>query len=102
MSRESPYKIQLNARERGELKRLARRYTAPYHEVVRAKIVLLAEQGYSNCEISQRISLPRQIVSKWRKRYFKERISGLQNRARPGHQPIFSPADRHCGEEARL
>jgi hypothetical protein len=64
MPQTSPYEIELSDAEREKLESLARKYTAPYQEVVRAKIVLLASEGYSNCEIAGRLDLPRQIVSK--------------------------------------
>ena len=52
MSCPSPYKIELSDIEREELEQLARKYTAPYQDVVRAKIVLLASEGYTNTEIA--------------------------------------------------
>jgi DNA-binding NarL/FixJ family response regulator len=45
---------------------------------MRAKIALLAADGLSNKEIGLRLDLPRQIVSKWRKRFFEKRLAGLQ------------------------
>jgi transposase len=59
--------------------------------VVRAKAILLAEQGLRNNQIADRISLPRQIISKWRKRFFEERLDGLENLPRPGRPPVFPP-----------
>jgi transposase len=91
MPRTSPFDITLSDVEKVELEHLARKYTAPYQQVVRAKIVLLANVGYSNSEIAERLDLPRQIVSKWRQRYFEERIDGLGDRERSGRKPIFSP-----------
>jgi hypothetical protein len=38
----SPYRIDLTRPEREELEARARRYTSPYRDVVRAKLVLLA------------------------------------------------------------
>jgi hypothetical protein len=67
MARKSPYEIELRTDERRELERLTRRYTAPYCDVMRAKIV--ASEGMSNEEIAQQLGMPRQIVSKWRQRY---------------------------------
>jgi len=58
---------------------------------MRAKIILLATQGYTNSEIAERIDLPWQIVSKWRQRYYDERIDCLVDRARSGRTPTFSP-----------
>jgi len=59
--------------------------------VVRAKAILLAAKGLRNDQIAERISIPRQIVSKWRKRFFEERLDGLENLPRPGRPPVFSP-----------
>jgi transposase len=58
---------------------------------MRAKIVLLASEGFSNKEIGQRLDLPRQIVSKWRKRFFDERMVGLQEKPRRGRPGAFPP-----------
>jgi transposase len=91
MPRESPYSIELSAEERAYLGRQARKYTAPYNIVVRAKVVLLAAEGLDNKTIGERLDLPRQIVSKWRKRFYRERIQGLEDRERPGRPSGFPP-----------
>ena len=44
-----------------------------------------------NKEIAARLSLPTQIVSKWRKRFYEERLAGLQERPRGGRPPVFPP-----------
>ncbi len=84
MPRCSPFVITLTAEERIRLERVARRYASPYRDVIRAKIVLLADQGLSNDEIAQRLDTPRQIVSKWRKRFFEQGQSGLAELPRHG------------------
>ncbi|MCK4795594.1 MAG: helix-turn-helix domain-containing protein, partial [Desulfobacteraceae bacterium] len=86
-----PYSIVLFPIEEAELKRMASKYTSPYHQVVRAKVILMAAQGIDNNTIGHRLSLPRQIVSKWRKRFFNERMEGLEDRSRPGRPSGFSP-----------
>lgn len=91
MTKRSPYVIVLSAKEGKYLGRMARKYTSPYRDVIRAKIVLMAAEGLKNKEIAQRLDLPRQIVSKWRKRFFKERLVGLEERPRRGRPPAFSP-----------
>ena len=91
MPRKSPYPIVLSQNERFELERVAKSYTSPYYVVVRAKIALMAAQGLDNKTIGERLSLPRQIVSKWRKRFFEERFEGLEDRPRPGRPSVFSP-----------
>ena len=84
MPRKSPYAITITQEERGQLEEIARRYTLPYCDVMRAKVILLAAEGLENKQIGERLDLPRQIVSKWRKRFAQERLNGLQDRPRPG------------------
>jgi transposase len=83
--------VTLAKEEADELNAIARRYTSPYCDVMRAKVVLLAADGFSNKDIGRRLDLPRQIVSKWRKRFFEERLAGLQERPRRGRPRRFSP-----------
>ena len=42
MPRKSPYALDLTAAQRRELEARARRYTLPYRDVIRAKMVLMA------------------------------------------------------------
>lgn len=91
MPRKSPYTIVLSCEERRRLERIARHYTSPYFVVVRAKIALLAAEGLDNKSIGKRLDLPRQIVSKWRKRFFEEGFDGLYDRPRTGRPSSFSP-----------
>jgi len=87
MPRRSPFEIDLSSSERAELERRAATYTAPYRDVIRAKIVLMAADGLQNKEIAHRLSLPVQIVTKWRKRYYYEGLPGLDERPRAGRPP---------------
>ena len=81
---------------------MAGKYTSPYRDVIRAKIVLLAADGLGNDEIGQRLDVPRQIVSKWRKRFFQERLDGLCDRPRSGKPRGFSPQYRRGDQGAGL
>lgn len=94
MPRYSPYAIALTDEEQEFLEDTARRYTSPYCDVVRAKIVLLAAEGFQNTQIASRLDLPRQIVSKWRKRFCQERLGGLEGRPRTGRPNLFPPRGR--------
>ena len=91
MPRTSPYSIELTGEERLALEARARKYTLPYRDVVRARIVLLAAQGLRNDEIARRLDTRREVVSLWRKRFFEQRLAGLQDRPRRGRPPSFSP-----------
>jgi len=102
MPRKSPYDIDLSSEEQTELEARAKKYTSPYRDVIRAKIVLLAAQGLSNDVIASRLDTPRQIVSKWRKRFFEERLPGLEEASRGGPPARFSPQRRHPSQSSGL
>jgi transposase len=91
MPRKSPYMLDLTAEQRRELQGRARKYTLPYRDVIRAKIVLLAAEGLGNDEIAARLDTRREIVSKWRKRFFQQGLAGLEERPRGGRPPAFPP-----------
>jgi hypothetical protein len=91
MPRISPYSIKLSEAEKSILETKTRKYTSPYYVVLRAKIVLLAAQSRPNEQIAASLSVPRQIVSKWRKRFFEERLAGLEDEPRTGRPPVFPP-----------
>jgi transposase len=61
--------------------------------------VLLAAQGLGNDEIAARLDTRREIVSKWRKRFFEQGLAGLTERSRTGRPPVFPPrgGDRDQG-----
>jgi hypothetical protein len=92
MPRTSPYRILLTGEEARELGRRATKYTLPYYMVQRAKIVLMAALGVRNSEIATALSTRREVVSLWRKRFFQERLAGLEEHPRPGRPRSFSPS----------
>ena len=47
MPRHSPYRIELSDEERAVLESLARSYTLPYWQVMRAQMVLMAADGHA-------------------------------------------------------
>ena len=94
MPRKSPFDISLSSDERQALESLARKYTSPYCDVIRARIILLADKGLSNDVIASRLDTPRQIVSKWRKRFSLARMPGLEAQPRGGRKARFSPQPR--------
>jgi hypothetical protein len=91
MPRHSPYRIDLSDAERAVLERRARSYTLPYRDVMRAKMVLLAADGLRNDQIADKLDTGREVVSKWRKRFFEERLPGLDELPRTGRTPVFPP-----------
>lgn len=91
MPKKSPFPIALSAQEERHLQEMAQKYTSPYYKVVRAKVILMASKGLENKEIGKRLDLPRQIVSKWRKRFFEQRLAGLEDQPRQGRPCLFPP-----------
>jgi hypothetical protein len=94
MARKSPFEIVLTPEEEDALGERARRYSLPYFQVVRAQMILLAAQGFSNDRIAERLNTRREVVSLWRKRFFHERLPGLEERPRPGRPRTFPPGGR--------
>ena len=102
MPRQSPYQIVLSPEEEQELSARAQKYTLPYFQVVRAKMILLAAQGLSNDEIAHRLDSRREVVCLWRKRFFEKRLAGLEEGQRSGRPRAFPPRGRRPSQGARL
>lgn len=60
-------------------------------------MILYAAQGMSNDEIAASLDTRREVVSLWRKRFFADRLPGLEEHARPGRPRTFSPRSRRSG-----
>jgi hypothetical protein len=84
MPRTSPYRVILTEDEARILEQRARKYTLPYYAVVRAQMILLAAEGFSNKTIAARLNTRREVVSLWRKRFYYDRLEGLEGKPRPG------------------
>lgn len=91
MPRKSPYRIELTPEEQRVLEARVRAYTLPHRDVIRAKAILLAAEGWENKEIAERLDLSRPKVCKWRKRFFYKRLAGLEDLPRGGRPSAFSP-----------
>ena len=76
--------LTLSPAEHDQLVALTRARSMPHALVTRARIVLLAADGASNTAIAQRLGLSKPTVGMWRRRYLRQRISGLYDELRPG------------------
>jgi transposase len=81
----------VTASQRTLLTAQARTATAPYRQVLRAKIVLLAAAGLANATIARRLGVTVNTVRKWRGRFAAEGLVGLADRPRSG-RPRSYPA----------
>jgi len=77
MPRKSPYHLKLTKEQRHELESRSRKYTLAYRDVTRARIVIAA-----------RLDTRREIVSKWRKRFFERGLAGLEEEDRGGRPAV--------------
>ena len=57
-------------------------------------MILYAAQGMSNDQIAASLDTRREVVSLWRKRFFQERLAGLEELPRPGRPRTFPPRAR--------
>src|ERR1041384_5121799 len=97
LPRSSPFEIHLSPAESAELHRRAGKYTLPYFQVQRAKMILYAADGMPNDKIASCLDTRREVVSLWRKRFFTDRLAGLEEHARPGRPRTLAPRSRRSG-----
>ncbi len=69
MSGPQAKQIELTKRQRVELERIVNKASSKQADVTRAKIILLAADGYNNQQIANRLEGHRETVRKWRKRW---------------------------------
>src|SRR5213075_1145843 len=77
-------KLELTSDEKQSLLQTVRRRGAGHLEVLRAKVILLAAEGWSNTEIIRRTGLSAPTVCKWRQRFLQNRSAGLSEMPRSG------------------
>jgi Homeodomain-like domain len=95
-------RIRLTAPEYRELQRISRLRTAPYAEVVRAKILLRAYEhpDWSNVAIARAVGCTDRTVRKWRSR--SRAGPAYQEAPRSGGPRFFSLRDPRASNRPRL
>jgi transposase len=63
-------------------------------DTLRARIILACAEGGSAASIAARAGSHSKTVERWRKRFLKKGLAGLQDLPRPGHQPKFGAVTR--------
>ena len=81
--------IALTAEEQGDLESIVRRTASAARDVFRACMILRAAAGASNEEIAAAMKTRPATVSKWRGRFLRHRIDGLQDAPRPGKPATY-------------
>ena len=91
MPRHSPFPIQLSHSEKRELSRRAAKYTLPYFEVIRARMILHAAEGLTNDEIARRLDTRREGGQLMAQALLHRAVGRLGGTAPTGPPPVFSP-----------
>jgi Homeodomain-like domain-containing protein len=93
--------VHLSRKDRKVLEACCRSPVTLQRDLKQARIVLLAADGRSTRSIVKEVGVQPRIVSLWRHRYADHGLEGLQDKPRPGKQPIYTKAtDLHHGGHA--
>jgi transposase len=85
--------VVLNEDQERALQQWARGRSLPARQVERARVVLLAAAGKQDLEIAGEIGISNQKAARWRKRFLKMGLAGLEKDApRPGRTPTITSA----------
>src|SRR3954463_3253567 len=84
--------VHLSRKDRKVLEACCRSPMTLQRDLKRARIVLLAADGRSTRSIAKEVGVQPRIVSLWRHRYADHGLEGLQDKPRPGKQPIYTKA----------
>ena len=76
--------LELSAEERLTLQRWARRPKSAQRLAQRARIVALCGDGMTNTAVARKVGVTVQTVGKWRARFLRDRLDGLNDEPRPG------------------
>jgi putative transposase len=95
MAREAQI-IRLVFDEAQELRRIADAHSTPQALAFRAYLILLCASGPQggvprNDQVAARLGCDPDTVSKWRRRFHRQRLDGLQDLLRSGRPRTFSP-----------
>ena len=84
------YGVKLTPAERQELEIVTSRGEGQVHVFKRARVLLLADEGFKDVEIVVRAGVSRATIARLRQRYGREGAMGaIAEKARPGRPSIF-------------
>lgn len=86
--------VKVGHRRRRRLNKIVDRPSSPQFLVVRARIVLLAGEGWPVARIAVHLQVTETTVRKWRDRFAARGIKGLLDRPRPGRPEVYGPQVR--------
>ena len=74
-------RVSLNIAQRRQLGRYARGRRVAVRLALRARIVLLAADGFENKQIAEQLGVSRQLVARWRTRFLESGIADIEKDA---------------------
>jgi len=83
--------ISLDSMQRTTLQQLARTPSTPQNQALRARIILAAANGEANQHIARGLGIPEITVSKWRRRFARHGLEGLEDAPRLGRPRKYGP-----------
>src|SRR5690242_9548606 len=82
--------VVLSEDQKQTLQQWARGRSLPARQVERARVILLAAAGKQDLEIAAEVGISNQKAARWRKRFLKKGLAGLEkDAARPGRTPTI-------------
>jgi transposase len=84
--------VELSVEESDELRQMSVSRTLPAGDVIRARMILMLAAGRSYAEIQERLQTTAPTISRWKKRFLKDRLNGLIEARHPGQKPtVITP-----------
>lgn len=87
-------RVQLQPEQSAELQRRVRAATSTQREALRAQIILACADGFKTVEAARICGVHARTVERWRSRFLRLGLKGLEDRPRPGHKPRFESVAR--------
>jgi transposase len=87
-------RVEITDEDRRELERIVRAASSEVRMVERARIVLAASEGLTTAQIAQRVGCGERMVKKWRPRYERRGLDGLNDAPRSGAPLTHGPETR--------
>jgi transposase len=87
-------KLKLSTDDYNTLVSMSRAYSTGHRLVMRSKIILMLNDGYSYDSIKNELKVGGEAIAKWKGRYLERGLDGLEDAPRKGKAAIYSEADK--------
>ena len=84
--------IELKTEEREELTRWSKSRTLPAGDVLKARLILALAHGKSYSAVESELNTSRPTIARWKARFEKDRIAGLEGRHKGSRARKATPA----------